>query len=128
MTQEKFIEKVKLIYGDKYDYSKIEYRGIKNDVILIDNHTGKEIVVSPKKILYYKYMRVTDEERTNHFIKKAKEIFGNRYDYSKVVYKGCDEEVIVIDNHTGKEKKVKPKHLLYIDKRTDKRYVRRTKE
>ena len=90
MTQEKFIEKVKLIYGDKYDYSKIEYRGIKNDVILIDNNTREEMVVSPQKILHYKYIRVTDEERTNRFIKKAKEIFGDRYwsdEWTR--YSGC---------------------------------------
>ena len=122
LNTEKFIEKVKLIYGDKYDYSKVVYSGMENDVIFIDKYTRKEMVVSPKKILYYKYRRITDEERTNFFIKKAKEKFGDRYDYSKVVYKGCDNEVIVIDNQTGKEKKVKPSRFLYIDKR----YVRKT--
>jgi thymidylate kinase len=128
MTREKFIERVKLIYGDKYDYSKVVYRGMKNDIILIDKNTGEEMVVSPKKLLYYKYKRVTDEEKADIFIKKSKEKYGDRYDYSKVVYRGCDKEVIVIDNSTGEEKRVKPKHFLYIDKRIriDKRYIRRT--
>ena len=122
MTQEKFLEKVKQVYGDKYDYSKVVYRELKNEVILIDKHTREEMVVSPKKILYYKYMCVTDEERTNLFIKKSKEKFGDRYDYSKVIYRGCDEEVIIIDNSTGEEKRIKPKYFLYVDKR----YVKKT--
>lgn len=122
MKQEKFLEKVKLIYGDKYDYSKVVYRGIKNNVIFIDKYTGEEIVVSPQKILYYKYNRITDEEKTSLFIKKTKEKFGDRYDCSKVVYRGYDEEVIVIDKYTGKEKKVKPSRFFYIDKR----YIKKT--
>ena len=36
MTQEKFISKVKAIYGDRYDLSKVVYKGAKNEVILVD--------------------------------------------------------------------------------------------
>lgn len=89
MTQENFINRVKDIYGDRFDFSKVEYKGVKNKIILIDKLTKKERVVKPKKILYnYKknYTCITKEERTNAFIKKSKAKFGDKFDYSKVEY------------------------------------------
>jgi len=93
MTQEKFIEKAKKIYGDKYDYSKVTYNGCNNEIIVIDKKTKKEKTVKPKYFLYNKsnYIHITKEERANIFIKKSKEKFGDRFDYSKVIY---------IDSHT----------------------------
>lgn len=88
MTQEKFISRVKAIYGDKYDYSKVVYNGWDNGVIVIDKYTKEEKVVKPKNFLYMKnnYIRKTKEEKANAFIRKSKEKFGDRFDYSKVEY------------------------------------------
>lgn len=44
-------------------------------------------------------MKLTQEE----WIRKAKEIHGNKYDYSKVEYKGSHEKVKIICNNCGKE-------------------------
>lgn len=46
------------------------------------------------------------------FIEKAKKVHGDKYDYFKIVYKGCNNEVIVIDKNTKEEKTVKPKYFL----------------
>ena len=35
MTKEEFIEKAKKVHGDKYDYSKVEYKGNKTKVCII---------------------------------------------------------------------------------------------
>ena len=101
MTQEKFISKVKAIYGDRYDFSKVVYEGVKNKVILIDKCTKKEIVVKPKKILYKQYIRLTNEERANIFIKKSKEKFGDKFDYSKVEYVDSQTLVTLICKEHG---------------------------
>lgn len=34
-TTKQFIEEAKQIYGDRYDYSKVEYTGWQNKVIII---------------------------------------------------------------------------------------------
>lgn len=45
-TTDEFIEKAKEIHGDKYDYSKVEYNGYNNDVIIMCKKHG-EFVQTP---------------------------------------------------------------------------------
>lgn len=111
MTQEKFISKVKAIYGEKYDLSKVVYKGAKNEIILIDKCGKKEIVVKPEKILHKQYIRLTNEERANAFIKKSKERFGDRFDYSKVVYIDSQTPVTLICKEHGEFNADIYKHL-----------------
>ncbi len=35
LTTEEFIAKAKAVHGDKYDYSKVDYKGNKDPVIII---------------------------------------------------------------------------------------------
>ena len=35
LNNEVFIERAKAIHGDKYDYSKVQYTGVRNKVIII---------------------------------------------------------------------------------------------
>ena len=111
MTQEKFISKVKAIYGDKYDLSKVVYKGAKNEVILIDKCAKKEIVVRPEKILHKQYIRLTNEERANIFIKKSKERFGDKFDYSKVEYIDANTPVTLVCKEHGEFNVDMYKHL-----------------
>lgn len=66
-----------------------------------------------EKILYDKmkqYKKITQEEKNNKFISKAREIFGYRYDYSKINYIDAHTHVTIIYNK--KEYKQTPiKHL-----------------
>jgi len=98
-TTEEFIKKAKEVHGDKYDYSKTVYINSKNKVVIIcpthgeflqepDSHTNsKNGCLSCSKNI-----RKTTEE----FIKKAKEVHGDKYDYSKTVYKKRDGKVVII--------------------------------
>lgn len=113
MSQEKFIEKAKLVYGNRYGYSKVEYRGCNNEVIVIDLYTGEEKSIKPSKFLnnkrkynydwrrYYNYDKKTKEERAEIFIKKSKEKFGDRFDYSKVEYVDSKTPVTLICKEHG---------------------------
>ena len=102
MTQEEFISRAKAIYGDKYDYSKVVYRGVNNKVIVIDKCTGEERLKKPKKLLYRdKYKRLTREEKTNAFIRKSREKFGDKFDYSKVEYIDSQTPVTLICKEHG---------------------------
>ena len=95
-----FIKKAKEIHGDKYDYSKTEYINSGTKVCIICPKHGEfwqrayyhlKSVGCPEcgkeKAFIENKRRGTLEE----FIKKAKEIHNNKYDYSKVEY---------INNHT----------------------------
>ncbi len=95
---ELFIEKSKLIHGDKYDYSKVDYKNANTKIIIICKIHG-EFDKTPSKHTNSKqgcakcsgyYIPTTDE-----FIENAKLIHGDRYNYSKVDYKYSNENVII---------------------------------
>lgn len=115
MTQEKFIEKAKAFYGDRYDYSKVVYSGWDGEVTVIDKNTKEEKKVKPKYFLYdHKYKKgkpMTKEERANAFIKKSKEKFGDKFDYSKVVYVDSHTPVTLICKEHGEFSVDMYKHL-----------------
>lgn len=54
-------------------------------------------------------------DKTKNFIEKAKKIHGDKYDYSKTLYKRCDEKVIIICKLHGEFEETPRNHL---DKRT----------
>lgn len=49
--------------------------------------------------------------KNTYFENKAKEVHGNRYDYSKVIYKGCEHKVIIICDIHGEFKQTPHNHL-----------------
>ena len=103
MTQEEFINKSKAIYEDRFDYSKVVYEGWDKKVIVFDNYAKKERLMNPKHLLYrYKrYTRLTKKERSDIFIRKSKEKFGDKFDYSKVKYVDSQTPVTLICKEHG---------------------------
>ena len=94
-----FIEEAKKVHGDRYDYSKTEYKGCKEKLTITCREHG-DFYSLPlnhlagcgcKKCMKEKFALGNDE-----FIKKAKAIHGDRYDYSKVDYKNHHTPVIII--------------------------------
>ena len=98
MTTDDFIQKAKAIHGDKYDYSKVEYVDNKTEVCIICREHG-EFWQKPKNHLSGYGCPICSgrkKMRTIDFIKRAKQIHGDKYDYSKAEYKGNAEEVCII--------------------------------
>jgi hypothetical protein len=103
LTTEDFIEKSKLVHGDLYDYSNVVYNRYNEKVNIICREHGM-FEQTPKSHLkghgcqkcYYdtisKRVRLTIEE----FIEKSKLVHGDLYDYSKVDYTRCNENVIIV--------------------------------
>lgn len=102
-TTEQFINDAKKVHGDKYDYSKVEYKGNKTKVCIICPEHG-EFWMRPDKHLSGQgcdkcadtingfKKRLTIEE----FIKRSREVHGDKYDYSKVNYITCETPVCII--------------------------------
>jgi len=102
--RKKFIEKAKEIHGDKYDYSKVEYKTVQDKVIIICPEHG-EFLQAPNSHTSSTTKiggcgcpdcggrtKITTEE----FIKRAKKVHGDKYDYSKVEYKRGKDKIIII--------------------------------
>jgi UDP-2,3-diacylglucosamine pyrophosphatase LpxH len=97
MTTKDFIKKAKLVHGDKYDYSLLNYRGIELPVEVI--YKNKIYSVLPYSHLLGKKVEKIIVKNSEDFIKKAKLVHGDKYDYSKVEYINSDTKVIIIINN-----------------------------
>lgn len=103
ITTDEFIAKAKLIHGDKYDYSKVEYIGALKKVCIIcpdhgeflqtpNNHTQGQGCPKCKGDKIRERFSSSKEE----FIKKARKVHKDKYDYSKVNYDGSLTKVCII--------------------------------
>ena len=115
LSTEEFIKKSKEIHGDKYDYSKVEYKKAKDKVCIIcpehgefwqdafSHMKGK----SCPKCAHQSYKYTTEE-----FIEMAKNIHGDKYDYSKVEYINRNTPVRIICPEHGEFSQPPYSHLL----------------
>jgi hypothetical protein len=103
-STEEFVIKAKEIHGNKYDYSLVDYKK-SNDKITIICPTHGNFETTPNNHLNGKDCpnckgNLAIKLDTNEFIKKAKEIHANKYDYSLVDYKNFKSKVkINCDKH-----------------------------
>lgn len=102
---EDFIEKSLKKYGEKYDYSKVEYKNNKTKVCILchqkdefGNEHGEFWQRPNDHLSGYECPKCKKEyiPTTKEWIRKAKQVHGDRYDYSKVEYKGAFEKVCII--------------------------------
>ena len=115
----KFINKSKEIHGDKYDYSKVEYKKANEKVIIICDKHG-DFLQKPNSHLSKEHgcrkcsteiISVKLRKTTNQFIEDSIQIHGDTYDYSKVEYKISGEKVIIICKEHGEFLQTPNSHL-----------------
>lgn len=117
-----FIEKARKIHGDEYDYSQVNYIGVMKNVHIIC-HVHGLFAQTPNTHLNGSGcrncvpMKLREKFASNKetFIQKAREIHGDKYDYSQVEYVNSQTKVKIIcplhgifeqipNNHIGKGK------------------------
>ena len=103
LTKEEFIKKAREIHGDKYNYSKVEYINNKIKVCIVCPEHG-EFWMKPNSHLLKQGCPKCAIERNRfsqrctlqEFIKKAREIHGDKYNYSKVEYINNRTKICII--------------------------------
>lgn len=102
--KEKFIEKAKLKYGNKFDYSKVKYINSIIEVTIICNSHKKEFSQKPVKHLQNKHNcpqcakeAYSDKRRIKKqdFIKEANKVHNNNYSYEKSIPKTKSDKVVI---------------------------------
>ena len=98
---EKVIAQFRTVHGDRYDYSKMEYQGNHEKIIVVcpdhgefsitpGNHkSGKTCVRCRPRVAHNKL-------DTKSVIAQFKKVHGSRYDYSKVEYVNNTSKVTII--------------------------------
>ena len=117
-TTEEFIEKSIKIHGDKYDYSQVEYKTNMDKINIVCKMHGV-FSQTPCGHLGGKGCKECGRKRTGlakrdtlqTFIQKAKSIYGDKYDYSKVDYINSNTDIIIICKEHGEFKKRPNNHI-----------------
>jgi hypothetical protein len=98
-----FIEKAKVVHGDKYDYSFVDYKSAIKKVKIIcpehglfnqqpNNHLNGQNCPECAKIIKSKKLRLNIEE----FVYRSKNLHSDKYDYSLVDYITTSHKVKII--------------------------------
>lgn len=111
MTNEEFVEKAVAVHGDRYDYSKVAYRGTSENVEIgckvhgsfwqvASIHTNRGAGCPDCSISVRAKGRSHTEDE---FISKALSVHGGKYDYSKAKYTNTRSKIEIICNtcHTS---------------------------
>lgn len=115
-TKEHFIEKALNVHGDKYDYSKVEYVNSKTKVCIICPEHG-EFWQSPNSHIQGQGCQRCGIEKTHipmtteEWIRKAKKVHGDEYDYSKSEYISPYRHITIICRKHGEFKQKSSYHL-----------------
>ena len=117
--QKHFLKRMKLIHGDKLDFSKSIYVRAHDDIIvtchekdILGNEHG-DFPTTPKQLLRgHGCPKCANKGVTTElFIAKIKQIHGDRYDYSKTEYKGVHEHIKIICPDHGEFEQQAGSHL-----------------
>ncbi|MDC1342437.1 DUF723 domain-containing protein [Flavobacteriaceae bacterium] len=111
ISQIEYLEKVKNIHGETYDYSKLIYLDSRSKVTLVCKTHG-EFTNDARDVVRKKNPRgcpkcglirkgLKKRISTNEFIKRSKIIHGDNYDYSKTEYVTSDKQVTITCKEHG---------------------------
>ena len=107
-TQTEVIRAFIARHGDRYDYSKVEYKGSSHNVLIICREHG-EFWQRPKahengrncNDCMNKEAGLNRRYTTEQIIARAREVHGDKYDYSKLEYESIENYVIIICSEHG---------------------------
>jgi hypothetical protein len=104
ITTEEFIKRAKQIHGDKYSYDLVVYAG-RFTRVKIRCPIHEIFNQSPNNHL------IGNGCNTCRFIERSKEKHGDKYDYSKCIYKHSHKNIIIICKKHGEFEQTPASHL-----------------
>jgi hypothetical protein len=112
-TIDKFIQDAKEVHGEIYDYSEVKYIGSHTNVIIkckehgdFEQTPSSHLRGSGCPICTGKQLKTIDK-----FIQDAKDVHGDKYDYSEVKYIGSHTKVIIKCKEHGEFLQTPNNHL-----------------
>ena len=104
LTTEEFIKRAKVIHGDKYDYSLVDYNHCETNVKIICTKHGifeKTLKSHVNKMQGCPICVGKGRGSKERFVNNAKRIHGDMYDYSHVKYVNSETKVKIICSEHG---------------------------
>lgn len=114
LTQEEFIKRVTELYGNKYDFSKTKY--VKNGIkVIVTCKEHGDFEITPCHLMHNRGCPLcagNKQMTTEDFIKKARKVHGDRYNYDKTEYKSTHENIIITCPEHGDFVQAPANHLI----------------
>lgn len=117
-TESEFIEKSKLIHGDFYDYSNINYQSALKPVTIkcpihgeFTQKANNHLNGSGCKECSLDKISKQFSDNTETFIEKAIKVHGNKYDYTKINYVDSKTKIIIKCPIHGEFKQLSTNHI-----------------
>ncbi|WP_157208567.1 PDDEXK family nuclease [Mariniflexile maritimum] len=119
-TFETFLSQAKEIHGDKYDYSEVEWKNTRTKITIICPIHGSFTQIPQNHIRLKCGCRKCGREiartkvnkyNTPYFLKSAKKVHGNKYDYSNTICFNATDKVEINCPVHGKFKQNANQHL-----------------
>ena len=117
-TTEQFVKEAMQVHGDKYDYSEVEYVNTHKPVKIRCLQCGNYFFQEPAAHLVGRGCPRCSKKQTHKrvdqaaFITRAKEVHGDKYDYSKTEYISMRSKVLIICPQHGEFWQRAQSHLL----------------
>lgn len=112
LDNKSFIEKSKLVHGNKYDYSLVNYINAKSKIKIICKEHGIFEQSANSHLQNHGCPYCYGNVKINNFdfINKCKDLHDDKYDYSLVKYKGNKSKVKIICKEHGIFEQMPTKH------------------
>lgn len=101
-STEDFIREARQVHGDKFDYTQAVYIGAREKLTVICPEHGEFRVVAFSHLQGHDCFKCANKTRSrvnrkslDEFVRQAREVHGEHYDYSKVDYKNWATKVII---------------------------------
>lgn len=104
VTLEEFLERAKMVHGDKYDYSMVDFVNMSTKVTIICPEHGPFTITPSSHVLGHGCRKCVTPNfglTTEEFVAKAKEKYGDKYDYSQVEFVDMSTDVCIICREHG---------------------------
>lgn len=118
LTKDEFVTKARGVHGERYDYFPVDYVNSSTKVVIRCPSHG-EFTQKPSNHLSgfgclkcgHGMAGQYHKKNTDSFIVEAQAVHGDAYDYSKTIYRGAGDKLIVICLTHGEFKQVAHVHL-----------------
>lgn len=109
-----FIKKSLDRWGNKYDYSLVDFKNVKSKIRIIHKSTGVIYEQTPSNHLKYaaENISLSTKSNTQTFIERSNKIHDFKYDYSLTDYTVSSNKVVIICKIHGQFDQVANSHIL----------------
>lgn len=138
LTQEEFIGRCKLIHGDRYDYSLVDYKNSHTKIKVICSEHGEFEQLSFGHMNGRGCSKCSKNKKitTKEFIERSVNIHRNKYDYTSVSYNGLNKKVNIFCKEHGMFSQTPEHHMKghgcpfcnNVGRKTNEQYIEKAKK